>query len=78
MSQKRRVHSMNWFYKNSTLKFTTTLEYYEKRSESGAFISDSMFQFAGKVVTWYSETHSIREDNHRSGWWVEWMFEPLR
>jgi len=75
MIQKRRVHNMNWFYKNCELLNSNSIggvEAYYYPISSWLFISD-MFRFAGKIVTW--DSTRLRIDGVGFNW-EEWMFEP--
>jgi len=76
MIQKRRVHSLNWFYKHCKLGWFNNMEVYHIKE--GLSFVENMFQFAGKVVTWNSDTKCIDEDSifHCRYYWDSWMFEP--
>jgi len=69
MIQKRRVHSLNWLYKNCELDSCNN---YYCITGVASFVT-RMQELCGKIVTWDSRNHSIKE---MSCYWEDWMFEP--
>jgi len=43
-----KVHDMNWFYKHCELNVSGTVEYYSIPNLDGYFVSDNMWDYAGK------------------------------
>jgi len=73
---KRKLHDMNWLYKNCELDSHDN--YYFNKEHTNCIVIPNMFKYMGKVVT-------IKPNSYESTWcsieesgydWEEWMFEP--